>query len=208
MTLKEEDGIMISQLISRLEAIESRLSQMETDKSRLLDERRVPAKIGQLGGKTISNSALGGVEKRVEVPFCDLCGRRVEEEDSAVCGCGKKVCVDSCLVNLSSEFLCVECLKERLPLDKKEYKVLVGVANELGRGAISKITKMGRDDVRSAIFELTGLGLIRKRGVSVFTKLEVTDLGLEAIGAFENLFNDVDVLQFFADLRKHLAERM
>jgi len=203
----------LSQLNSRLTEIEQRLTQVEASQigsQKILDERHVPARMGQLGGRVISSSPQGTVQRQINIVFCDVCGRKIEEENLALCyGCKRKICVDKCLIKLGAEFLCIECLKDRLPLDKKGYKILVAIANGLTNvKEISKITSMVTDDVRTSTSELLNLGLIRRKGISIAKRIETTDDGLEAMGAFHSIYSsDEDVLRFEQELTKHLLRR-
>lgn len=200
----------LSQVNSRLIELESRLSQLETGQI-LMDEQHAPAEIGQLGGKMLSTSTTGSVRRNVRIPFCDVCGKRIKEENLTLCYfCGRKVCADKCLVKLGVEFLCVECMKERLPLSKKEFKVLVAITNEIVRiSEIEKITKIVKDDVRSSISNLLFLSLVRKKGISIASRLEVTHEGLEACGAYNAVYNaDEDVTRFYDELASYLSEKM
>jgi len=202
----------LSQLNSRLTEIEQRLTQVEASKigsQKILDERHVPARMGQLGGRVISSSPQGTVQRQINVIFCDVCGRKIEEENLALCyGCERKIC-SKCLIKLGAEFLCIECLKDRLPLDKKGYKILVAIANGLTNAKeISKITSIVTNDVRTSISELLNLGLIRTKGISIAKRIEATDDGLEAMGAFHRIYSsDEDVLRFEQELAKHLLRR-
>jgi len=199
----------LSKFDARLKGIENRLSQVETGQI-LMDEQHAPAEIGQLGGRTLSTSATGAVRRDVKVSFCDVCGKRIEEENLTLCySCGRKLC-DKCLIKLSADFLCVECLKDRLPLSKKEFKVLVAITNEIVRiGEIEKITKIVEDDVRSAVSNLLLLGLLRKKGISIASRLEVTHDGLEACGAYRAVYyTDEDVTRFYDEMASYLGEKV
>jgi len=193
----------LSQVNSRLIELENRLSRVETGQI-LMDEQQDPAEIGQLGGKTLSTSTTGTVRRNVRIPFCDVCGKRVEEDDLTLCySCGRKVCSEKCLVKFDA-FLCVECLKEKLPLSKKDFKILVGVTNDLVKvSEIEKVTKVPKDDVGVAVSNLIDLGLITKKGISIASKLEVTDEGLEALSAYRSVYGtDEDVVRLLNELEK------
>jgi len=202
----------LSQFSSRLDGLESRLGKLEASLSvehKILDERRIPAESGHLGGRILSSSPLGAVQRDIMVPFCDSCGKWVREEDLALChSCQRKVCITKCLVKLGTDFLCIECLKTRLPLSKGHFKVLVAIEKEIERTSeIEKITKIAKDDVRAAISHLLVLDLIRKKGISIASRLEVTSEGLEAFGAYRSVYSaDEDVSRFLDDLENQLTE--
>jgi len=197
----------LSQMNSRLTELENRLNQVETGQV-LMDEQHIPAKTGQFGGKTLLTSTTGAVQREVRVTFCDVCGKRSEEEGLALCYvCGRKVCADRCLVKLGANFLCIECLKGQLPLSKKEFKVLIAIANEITNiYSISNVSSIEKDRVRASIARLLHFNLIVKRGVSIFSTLQITDEGLEALAAYRQVYTDEDVAQFEAAIQKNLSE--
>jgi aldehyde:ferredoxin oxidoreductase len=95
-----------------------------------------------------------------------------------------------------------------LPLSKKSFKVLVSIAHEVTDiETISGLTKISKGEVRACFTELSELGLIAKRGASIFSKLQVSDNGMEAIGAFHRVYGqDDDTIQFKAELQKHVGD--
>ena len=197
----------MSQLNNRLTEIENRISTMEPSRqesSTILSERQIPAERGQLGGRTFSTSATGGIERLIHLPTCDICGTRLEEQ-FVLCRCGKKACSD-CVVKHESETLCINCVKERLPLSKKCFLVLVSVANEVDNvKKISRLTKMSRDDVHASLNELLRLDLVAKEGFSIFRKNCVTDNGMAAIDLYRAIYgSDSDITHFDAELRTEL----
>jgi len=199
---------MLTQFDTRLDSIENRLNQLESNRNIILDERRVTERVGHLGGRTFITSPTGGIQREIRICVCDLCGSRIEE-DFAICqGCGRKLCI-SCAIAYQNTSLCVNCLGNRIALTKQAYKVLVALANEVKDvRAISRITKIAKDDVMSWRNHLLTLGLIVKRGFSIFSEVCITDGGLEAIGAYRQVFGeDDDVIQFDIELRNYFAER-
>jgi len=199
---------MLAHFDTRLNSIENRLGQLESNRNIILDERRVAERPGHLGGRTIYSSPTGGIEREFKVLTCDTCGRRIEEEFIICQECGRKLC-DSCAISYQNTNLCVNCLRNVIPLTKQAYKVLVALANEVQDvRTISKITRMIKDDVVNARNHLLALRLIMKRGFSIFSEVRITDSGLEAIGAYRQVFGqDDDVIQFDIELRNYLAER-
>jgi len=199
---------MLTQFDTRLNRIEDRLNQLESSRNIILDERRVTERAGQLGGRTLYSSPAGGIQREIRVLTCDACGSRMEEEFIICQGCGRKLC-DSCAIAYQNTNLCVNCLRNLIPLTKQAYKVLVAIANEVKDvRAIPRITRMVKDDVVNWRNCLLVLGLIVKKGVSIFSEVCITDNGLDAIGAYRQVFGeDDDIIQFDVELRNYLVER-
>jgi DNA-binding MarR family transcriptional regulator len=198
----------LSQVSTKLTEFDERLNRLETSQA-LMIEQRIPAEIGQLGGKTLSTSVTGAVQRRISLSFCDSCGKRTEEANLILCyTCSHKVC-KSCLVKLDVDFLCVQCLNNRVPLSKEEFKVLAVVTNEIEKvSEIGKITKMGKDDVRATISDLQQRNLVKKKGILLTSRLEVTHDGLEAYGAYRSVYDaNEDLKQFYNELAILLGER-
>jgi hypothetical protein len=199
---------MIEQVLlkfdNRLKDIENRLSQIETKNQTLLNETQVPEEPRLLGGRTISLLPSGTLERTIRLPVCDICGRRLQEEFVVCHSCGKKLC-EKCIVAFDNRNYCLECLRNILPLTKKSFKVLMAIANEITCiETISDLTRMSRAEVRECISELLQLQLIAKKGASVFSKIQATDNGMEAIGVFSRIYGeDQDTVQFEVELKEH-----
>jgi hypothetical protein len=201
---------VLSKFDSRLKEVERKLSQIEAQQpQRILNETHVPESPHLLGGRTLSTSASGSLERLIRLPVCDICGKRLNQDFIVCFSCGKKLC-EKCIVPFDNKNYCIECLKEIIPLSKKSFKVLVSIANEVTDiETISDITKISKGEVRACFVELSELKLITKRGASIFSKIQVSDNGMEAIGAFRRVYGeDNDAIQFEADLQRHVGNKI
>jgi hypothetical protein len=205
----------LQQLRTWLGQVDGRLSQMEsrqpqpTRQPSLLNEVKVPErKTGFLGGRTVSMSPDGGLERRIKVGVCDVCGK-VLGEDFSVCGkCGRKLDQD-CVKVFKAQRICFECLRVMVPLQPRDYLMLACVANNVTDvGTLSKLTKIPRDHVRTSIGDLLSARLIEKKGMLVFSELQITDEGMNAFSAYRGVFGeDYESLVLDRELRRYLAGR-
>ena len=205
---------VLTRLDNRLAQVESRLSQLENKDERpqaIFSEKRVVETAGLLGGRELLTSPVDNRIIRVtRQPVCDNCGKalRIDEEEFSIChSCGKKLC-QQCGIRYTNTHYCVNCLSRLLPLNKGSYKVLVAVANEVIHASIiSKLTKIPRKNVDSCLTELLNTSLTVKKGLAIFSKVLVTDQGLEAIAAFREVYgSDDDIAQFDLELRGYLTK--
>jgi len=198
---------ILLRLDDRVLELENRINQLQGSQ-KLLDEKLVVEAEKLLGGRSISTSPSGAIERIKRLPACDICGHSLKlEEEFAVClGCSKKL--DSrCSISYENRSFCFKCLMAKLPLTKRSYKVLVAIANGITSiTSILKISGIEKEDVRESIGELLNLDLIAKRGISIFSALRITDKGLEAIAAYRQAYTDEDVVQFEAEIQKNLLE--
>jgi hypothetical protein len=204
----------LKQLRSWLASMDGRISQMESRQQQqsnqpILRELRVPdRKTGFLGGRIVSTSPEGGLEREIRAPVCDVCGKAINGEEFAVCTCGKKLDL-GCVKYYKTEALCIDCLFKKLPLSKQNYLLLTCVANGVSDiRTISKLTRVLREDVRSSMEDLLSAKLIAREGMLVFSNCRATKEGLEAIAAFRQVYGqDYDIWVFDKELRKYLRER-
>lgn len=199
----------LSQLNRRLTELENRLGRTEQERNVVIEERKVPDRVGQLGGRTFLTNQAGGIEKEIRVPVCDLCGRAIQGGFYSCRACGRKLCT-RCVVSYSGQTLCLECFRQTLPLTKRNFKTLAAVANGLETPAIiSQLVQIKRDEAEQSLQELRGLELIGEKGLAVFSHIYATDRGLEAIAAYSQVYGrDGDMIQFDQMLRNSLIERM
>jgi len=190
----------LRELEARVDAIEKQL--FTSDSSVMLDETHVPEKQGSLGGKTLLTTPSGGVKRVIRHAFCDICGTMLATEVKVCMECGRKLC-GRCAARYSGRNLCIECLQSLLQLDRKDFKVLLSVAN--GRMSITEIsecTGMIKRDIVASLSKLRSLRLIYRRGLSIFSRVFVTDDGLSALGAYVQIYGcESDI----AELLKKLA---
>jgi hypothetical protein len=206
---------ILSQLNTRLSNIEARLNQLEMQRERqvVLDERRSIDDSG-LGGREVSTTQQGTIQRRILIGICDVCGKRLfDDEAFRICGsCGKRICAlpSKCSVTLpNGNTVCIRCLKTKLPLSKSLYKVLVCLANRIhSTDAISKITHVDRREVEDALVKLCSLGLVTRKGIFLFSSYHILDRGIEAIGIYRQIWGeDYDILVFDTELRRYLSQR-
>ncbi|MEM2271944.1 MAG: hypothetical protein QXP56_04670 [Archaeoglobaceae archaeon] len=177
----------ISQFNNRLNELENRLSQ---NSSLIMEERKIPDFQGNLGGRSFSTNRSGGIEKVIRIPVCDVCGEALAEKFSMCKNCGKKLC-ENCAIHFSGQKVCLDCLKQQLPLSKRSFKVLLALANGIeSLREISQVVQVKREEVEDCLGELQGLGLIDEKGLSIFSRVYVTDKGLEAMVAAKILSRD------------------
>ena len=194
---------LLEDLKERISRVERRLSNLESGRI-IFDERKVVGNQGEIEGKRYIELPGGGIAKEISVPVCDFCGKKLDSFYICV-ECGKKVC-DECAIRHRNRNLCVECLKRELPLEKREYKVLVAVANGITCvRKISRVTRIGKKGIKLIVEGLRKRGFIEKEGFFLFSNLYTTDSGLEAISAYRQVYGmDDDVLQFDLELREML----
>jgi len=116
--------------------------------------------------------------------------------------CGRKLC-PRCAARDNNRTFCVECLQHLLQLDKKDFKVLLSIANNrMSIAEISECTGMVREDIIASVSKLRSLRLIYRRGISVFSRIFVTDDGLSVLGAYMQIYREdrdiVELLKKFA----------
>jgi hypothetical protein len=193
--LKETLSKLFNNINSRLTALEEHIQQSDV----VLDERKVPERIGELGGKTLTKSG-DGIQKLIRQPFCDICRVQLKEE-LALCECGRKVCLN-CAITYEQAIYCPICIEEMLPISKKTYKVLLAIRDEITSiGNIKKLSKMRKDEIKTAIAELLQHGLVVKDGF--FKRLRVTDDGLVALDLCSKIYDkEVDVAYLQSEIAK------
>lgn len=183
-----------TEILRKLNEIEFRINQLETGRV-ILEERKIPANLGELEGKTYYQTASGGIQKEVRVGVCDLCGRNADHFNICV-GCGRKLCED-CSIIYRNKVYCKDCLYGLLPLTKEEYKVLLAVSNGIkSLDDLTELTKMKRSEVKSCIKSLTEKEIIEDSTFLFFSDLKILDKGMEALAAYRQVYGrDEDVIQ-------------
>jgi len=198
-----------------LRVLDQRLTELERILSQgqgrdiIIEENRVPERVGRLGGRTFSTNGTGGIEKEIRIPVCDVCGRALSDKFFVCHNCGGKLC-GRCVIDFSGATLCLSCLKEELPLNKRNFKVLAAVANGLeSLSALSELIQIKREEAERALQQLQDLGLTRQKGLAIFTRTYTTDKGLEAIAAYSQIYGrERDVVQFDFELRDYISEKV
>jgi len=172
----------------------------------ILDEVHIPEGRGLLGGRRLVTTPTGGIVREVRIGFCDICGIRLGENYIVCPICRRKIDL-ACSIRIESQVLCTMCVRDSLPLSKRAYQILVCIANSVcDTRVLRNLTRIGKDDVKGSLFELMALGLIEKRGLSIFSTFHVTDKGLTALGVLCHIFGkDADISYLDIALRRHLS---
>jgi len=188
----------ISQLNQRLTSLESRLGRSVNET--VIEERVVPEAEGLLGGRAVLSSQ-GGIQKITYVPVCDYCHSKLDDNFVVCSACGKKLC-QSCTIFIEGKNLCPDCFKAEYPLSRECFKVLSIIQGVAELENIAERIGMSEEEVHSRIRELLEGGYLARQGVSVFSKIVVTQKGFTALLAYGKLFEkDVDMAFFKGRLR-------
>jgi hypothetical protein len=185
----------ISQLNQRLTSLESRLGR-SANEGTIIEERVVPEAEGLLGGRAVLSSQ-GGIQKITYVPVCDYCHSKLDDNFVVCSACGKKLC-HSCTIFIEGKNLCPDCFNSKYPLSRECFKVLNIIQGNVAElENIAEIIGMSEEEVHSCIRELIEGGYLARQGVSIFSKIVVTQKGFTALLAHDKLFEkDVD-MEFF-----------
>jgi len=203
--MSQEIVRLLERLNERLDGIETRLSQIESSKV-ILDEKKIIAREKELEGKTYFQTGDGGVVKEIRIPVCDVCGRGSEKYNVCI-SCGRKLC-EACSILFQNRVHCLDCLNERLPLTKQEYKLLTAIANGVRLDEFVDLAKMKKDEIKAFEKSLVEKQLIEKKGFLLFYETAILDRGLEAISAYRQVYgNEEDVIIFEEELREFLNEK-
>jgi predicted transcriptional regulator len=209
----EEIKKELQQLRTWLSQVDSRITQMESQRQQqssqpLLSEVRVPEREkGILGGRTVTSQG-SGLQREIRTPVCDICGKALTEDFSVCAKCGRKL-DQACVKIFKGQKICFECLRRDVPIQPRDYLVLACVANRVSDVAtISKLTKVPEENVRTSIDDLLSAGLIEKKGMLLFSELQITDEGMNAFSAYRSVFgSDYESLVLDKELRKYLRGR-
>ena len=200
----EEIKRLLKQVLSNLEDLEKRVSSLEANNSRekvVFEEAHLPEEKGLLGRKTLISSVSGEVRKVFRHPVCDNCGRSLNENFIVCLRCRRKIC-EKCAVKYEGKTYCPSCIRELIPLDKKDVKVLMLLSNRIR--SISWITYfagIGKEDIINSLTKLKAYNLISKTGLSVLSRMIVNDNGLSVLSAYLQIYrDDLDLV----DLRRRI----
>lgn len=165
------------------------------------EERRVPEERGGLGGETTVRIG-DGISTIIRVPFCDVCGKMLENNFVICSLCGAKVCYE-CAIWYPRDrvYSCPYCLEDRLEISKKDYKVLLSIYHAVcGIPSISEASGMSTTEIKKSLNDLLLRGYITKK--TFFRRSRLTDEGLYILDLADRLWgNDVDVLSLKIKLR-------
>lgn len=198
----EELTRLLRRLNERMDGLDTRLGQFESSKL-ILDERKVVAGERELEGKTYLSREDGGIVKEVRVPVCDACGRGCEKFNACT-ACGRKLC-EECSYLLRNRVYCVNCLGEELPLTKREFKVLLAVAQDVSLRDAADLAKMKKDELAECEKNLVDKRMLDRKGFLFFRETAILEDGLEALAAYDPVYAKQGDVQIFKDeLRRFL----
>ncbi|MBI2183941.1 MAG: hypothetical protein HYU39_03170 [Thaumarchaeota archaeon] len=164
---------------------------METEEN-IFTEVAVVEDQGVISTRSIKRTSRG-IVKRVGVPFCDHCGRRLESRFSICADCGKKL-DETCTVQYASRILSPDCAVNRLGLRILEIKVLVGYAIGLNLQEIEQYFHIRWVDAVSVSKHLENLNLLRAKFPAFIRGYEISELGASASSVCIRLLQVLDQL--------------
>ena len=198
----EELTAILRRLNERIDGLDTKLDRLESSKL-VLDERKIVAGERELEGKTYFSREDGGIVKEVRVPVCDACGRGVEKFNACTI-CGHKLCKE-CSYLFQNRMLCFDCLNETLPLTKREFKLLIAIAEKVQLEKTADIAKMKKEELKECEKSLLEKHLIDQSGFLFFRETTILDRGLETIDAYSQVYsNQGDVQVFLEEVRGFL----
>jgi len=184
--MDDELILVIKKLTEKISEIEERLSQLESGKI-ILEERKIPSKEGELEGRTYFSTSTGGVIKEIRIGVCDICGRKSDEFDICV-SCKRKLCKE-CSIIYENQVYCKDCLYEKLPINKEEYKVLLYISRGFEDVEdIINATNLRKETVLSCIKSLSDKGYIQISSFLFFSDINVLDSGFEALKTYSKVY--------------------
>jgi predicted transcriptional regulator len=143
----------------------------------------------------------GNISKVEERPICSIC-KNVSPKNVKKCGrCNKYLC-EECVISVNGYIICLNCLKKRYPLSRREYMVLYALSHTIDVRWISYITHISKRDVKKIIRRLIKKGFVSKKGYSIFSKVYVTDYGIDAIHFLKRYYLDKDFLTLLSSLMR------
>ena len=180
---------------------------MEEDRRSVLEEHAIPERHGMLGGRSLEATPEGKIHRTSFLLACDYCGRFPLNEFVICRSCRGKLC-DDCSINLDGRSYCRGCLLELLPLSRNSYKVLMCLESGIeSPSKISDLTRLEKDEVKSALALLTELKLLETKGLLVFLERKVTPGGVRALSLFRKVYGeDEDALEVRRKLTEEAAD--
>jgi len=186
----------LSQINARLTELENRVDQNQG--KMIMEEKTLPEAESLLGGKTVFASEDGRIQKIKYIAVCDYCHLKLDENNFVVCSsCGKKVC-QRCAISLDGSYVCPECFKTEYPISRQCYQILTLLQNNISEtGDMVEVTGMSESEVCSALGQLFECGYIVREGVSIFSRIRVTEKGLTVLIIHGRLLSkDMDIAHF------------
>ena len=175
----------------------------------ILEEVVLPEREGTLTSKRYATTATGTVLKETRLAFCDQCGSRINHEKiTIIChSCKRKLCTSPrCALDYLGKHYCGDCLLQILPFNRVQFKIIHGLINKLRLNEIRDLARSRNDELRAALNELLIHGYVEKKGVSLFSRYEVLQLGVLAWRTYHAAFCDADVAYFMVEVGNRLKE--
>ncbi|QLH11230.1 hypothetical protein [Nitrosarchaeum sp. AC2] len=174
---------------------------MSKDEGRILmGERWFVAPKKELGGTEMFQTEGGNFNNRYQV-FCDVCGIKVDPDKITICQEQQHKTCSECFVRFEQKNICVDCLKEKVPLSKQQFKILVSVFSGIcWTHGLHSVTHMPKFAIERTISELAELGYVQKKRI---LWMEITDVGLDVLTAYRTVYpRDRDVANLNWELRR------
>lgn len=172
------------EIAKKLEGIEDRLQNLESNKNVIEEERTEIASEGELESEetSLNNDTVVTIRR---VAICDYCTKK--KDIFAICKkCKKKLC-DKCAVDLRNQVLCPDDLRTILPLSRPAFKVLLLVANDIqGEADMHTLSGIPRKDIKEILTYLKSAGYVESS--VIFNRKSPSDMGREAITAYGQIF--------------------
>jgi len=167
------------------------------------DTRKAVEENGQMGGRTIYRARDGRAIVVDRIPLCDACSNPDMGKPYVCHKCGRKICED-CWVHFSGVYLCKLCLMRQEPLDKREFKILLAVANEVvNTGKIARAVRTRKEEVQLAIGRLYGNDYIMLSDGIFHKRYMLTERGEEVLEAYQKIYGTCfDIFAFSNRLRE------
>jgi len=188
---------ILEALVKEIEELKIRVSRLENREGNvILEEIHSPEVEKLIGRKILLTGPSGQVRKVITHPTCDICGRYLAEDFIICQACKRKIC-DLCAVKYNGKTYCQNCLRDMIPLKKKDFKLLMLLANKIGR--ISEITEysgMRKEDVLNSLRKLKAYKLVIKRGLSILSEIMLSENGLSVFASYSKIYgNEKDVIE-------------
>jgi hypothetical protein len=174
------------------------------------EEIVIPEQELVLSSKKYKTTEAGIVSKEVRVSFCSWCQRRISQSEKTTlcCVCHRVLCDEpSCAIALEGRHYCRDDLQRVLPMNKLHFLLVHGLLEGLTLDEVKELSRSGKEDFRSAINQATTAGLIEKKGIGIFSRCEVSHLGVLCWRThYPGFAQDGDVAYFFEEVQRHHEE--
>lgn len=200
-----------SELARILKSLDQRLTlieqQVQGHSSPVIRNSKEPSHLLETTEKVMTGE---GLQTYTGVSFCVVCHQVVSGQYSVCHHCNQVVC-DSCNVVHNNMSHCEHCLRKfHLDLSKRDYLVLICVANGLTNpDTITELTLLNSDQVHRSFAKLSSSNLTctEKSLFGFAWDISLTDEGVIAVNTYRRIYGrHEDVVEFGRKLRENLAE--